>query len=377
MKKILALILCAMLPLGAMAAKKSSASVVTPASDSRITYVGRTLVSGSDVSFDWCGTLIRVAFQGDDLSVVLSDTGKDYFNVWIDREPDAEADFVTAFSGDTTAVLCTSDFLRARYGKKVPKAHTAVLLKRTEGEQGKVTVHSWRSSAPLLQAEPVRERVIEFIGDSYTCGFGSENSVATDPFKAETENENKAFGAIVARYFGADAYVIAHSGMGVNRNYNDKLRGYTMADRYLNVFDNGFEKVEGAPLWNPLSARKPDVTVVNLGANDFSTGRQPQYPLFRNDYIRILKAVKSFYGEDHPIICISSHVNNYPYIRDAVEAAGLKKVCCYGVGDGTFDPSERGAAAHPSYEAHRKLSHVLIPYIATATGWPLTDKEVR
>lgn len=376
MKKILTILLCTLLSFGAMASKKS-AVITTPASDSRITYVGRTQVSGEDVSFDWTGTTIRIAFQGDDLSVVLSDTGKDYFNVWIDREPDEEADFVARFSGDTTVTLCNRDFLRARYGKKIPAVHTAVLGKRTEGEQGKVTVHSWISSAPLLQAEPIRERLIEFIGGSYTCGFGSENSVATDPFKPETENENKAFGAIVARYFGADAFVIAHSGMGVNRNYNDKLRGYTMADRYLNVFDNGFDKVEGAPLWNPASAPKPDVTVINLGANDFSTGRQPQYPLFRNDYIRILKAVKDFYGEDHPVICISSHVNNYPYIRDAVEAAGLKRVCCYGVGDGTFDPSERGAASHPSYSAHRKLAYCLIPYIATATGWPLTDKEVR
>ena len=351
--------------------------VRTPGADPRITYVGRTLVSGQEVSFDWTGTMVRIAYTGDDLAILLSDTKKDYFNVWIDREPTAEPDFISRFQGDTTIILTDAAFMKARYGKKVPPTHTAVLGKRTEGEQGKVTVLGWITSGPVLQAEPVRERLIEFIGDSYTCGFGSENSVATDPFTPETENQNKADAAIVARYFGADAYVIAHSGMGVNRNYNDKLRGYTMADRYLNVFDDGFEKVEGTPLWDPASAPKPDVTVINLGANDFSAGRQPQYSLFKSDYIRILQEVKRFYGEDHPIICISSHVNNYPYIRDAVEAAGLPRVCCYGVGDGTFDPDERGAASHPAYAAHRKLAYCLIPYIATATGWPLEDKPVR
>ena len=351
--------------------------VRTPGSDPRITYVGRTLVSGQEVTFDWTGTMVRIAFTGDDLAILLSDTKKDYFNVWIDREPSAEPDFISRFQGDTTIVLTDAAFMKARYGKKVPQTHTAVLGKRTEGEQGKVTVKAWMTSGPVLQAEPVRERLIEFIGDSYTCGFGSENSVATDPFTPETESVFKSFAPIVARYFGADAYIIAHSGMGVNRNYNDKLRGYTMADRYVNVFDDGFEKVEGAPLWDPVSAPKPDVTVINLGANDFSAGRQPQFPLFKADYIRILQAVKRFYGEDHPVVCISSHVNNYPYIRDAVEAAGLKRVCCYGVGDGTFDPAERGAASHPSYAAHRKLAYCLIPYIATATGWPLEDKPVR
>ena len=351
--------------------------VRTPGSDARITYVGRTQVSGGNVTFDWTGTLVRVAFEGDDLAVVVSDTKKDYFNVWIDREPAAEPDFVAKFAGDTTIVLCDRNFLKARYGKKVPAVHTAVLGKRTEGEQGKVTVRSWLTSGPVLQAEPVRDRLIEFVGDSYTCGFGSENSVATDPFTPETESVFKSFALIVARYFGADAYLIAHSGMGVNRNYGDKLRGYTMADRYLNVFDDDFEKVEGAPRWNPASAPKPDVTVINLGANDFSAGRQPQYKLFETDYIRILQAVKRFYGKDHPIVCISSHVNNYQYIRDAVDAAGFKNVCCYGVGDGTFDLSERGASSHPSYAAHRKLAYCLIPYIATATGWPLEDKPVR
>ena len=371
MKKIVIALLLAAAAVPAVARER------VPAADSRVTYVGRTLVSEGAVSFDWSAVQARIAFTGGYLALEAGDSGKDYFNVWIDREPTAEPDFISRFQGDTTIILTDAAFMKARYGKKVPPTHTAVLGKRTEGEQGKVTVLGWITSGPVLQAEPVRERLIEFIGDSYTCGFGSENSVATDPFTPETENQNKAYAAIVARYFGADAYVIAHSGMGVNRNYNDKLRGYTMADRYLNVFDDGFEKVEGAPLWDPASAPKPDVTVINLGANDFSAGRQPQYSLFKSDYIRILQEVKRFYGEDHPIICISSHVNNYPYIRDAVEAAGLPRVCCYGVGDGTFDPDERGAASHPAYAAHRKLAYCLIPYIATATGWPLEDKPVR
>lgn len=356
-----------------------SAQVVrTPASDPRITYVGRTLVSGEEVSFDWTGTHIRIAFEGDDLALCLSDTKKDYFNVWIDGEALPEPDFVATFQGDTTVVLCDRELLRNRYGKKIPKTHTAILGKRTEGEQGKVTVRSVLTSGALLQAEPVRPRVIEFIGDSYTCGYGSENSIATDKFKPETENQHKAYDAILARYFGADAYVVAHSGMGINRNYNDKLRGYTMVDRYLHVFDNGFDRVEDAPLWSPDKAPvRPSITVIYLGANDFSAGRQPLRAAFVKDYIRLLKEVKAFYGEDHPILCAASRMEIWDYVQDAVDAAGMKHVACCGFNDKVYAPDERGAASHPAYAAHRKLALGMIPYIATLTGWPLEDRPVR
>jgi hypothetical protein len=34
---------------------------------------------------------------------------------------------------------------------------------------------------------------------------------------------------------------------------------------------------------------------------------------------------------------------------------------------------ELGASWHPSYKGHKKLAHVLIPYISTLTGWELND----
>jgi hypothetical protein len=36
----------------------------TAASDSKITFIGRTQVNGNDVSFDWTGTYARIKFNG-------------------------------------------------------------------------------------------------------------------------------------------------------------------------------------------------------------------------------------------------------------------------------------------------------------------------
>ena len=64
MKKILFLALCliALSPLSLMAE-------TIPASDTRVTYVGRTLVEGNDVSFDWTAVYFRLSFSGKTLAM--------------------------------------------------------------------------------------------------------------------------------------------------------------------------------------------------------------------------------------------------------------------------------------------------------------------
>lgn len=355
--------------------------VRTPASDSRVTYIGRTLADGGSVSFDWTGTTVKIKFSGDYLAVRLSDTDKNYYNLWIDRAADEEADDIVAVHGsDTLVVLCDKAFLSERYGKKIPKVHTAVLQKRTEGEQGKTTFHEIVTKGELLQAEGIRERVIEFVGDSYTCGYGSENSVATDPFRKETENVNKAYAAIACRYFDADAIIVAHSGMGIARNYNDKFKGYCMPERYLNVFDNGLEEVPGAPVWSPeMSPAKPALTVIYLGANDFSVSRQPSRAAFKNQYLKLLKEIKANYGENHPVLCVGTKNDQeiYEYVREAVNTCGMKNVHSLGYMDALFSETELGASYHPDYRAQIKTAYVIIPYIATLTGWEISEKPVK
>ena len=54
----------------------------TAASDSRITYVGRTLKEGDNVSFDWTGVYVKVSFEGSYLSMIASDTKANYYDIW-------------------------------------------------------------------------------------------------------------------------------------------------------------------------------------------------------------------------------------------------------------------------------------------------------
>lgn len=362
MKRILFALLFALAAVTVVAREK------VPASDGRITFVGRTLVAQDGaVSFDWSGVYARIAFTGGYLALEAGDTGKDYFNVWVDREPSAEPDRVVVVDRDTTIVLFQQK-------ERKPQAHRVVIQKRTEGEQGRATFRAFVSEGSFLQAEGLKERVIEFVGDSYTCGYGSENSVREDPFRPEDENPSKTYADILGRYFGADVLRVAHSGQGIDRNYNEAGRGWHMPQRYLQTFDLAKE-----PAW-AFQGGKPDVTVIYLGTNDFSTGRQPGFPEFKAGYVRLLKAIKEHYGPEHPILCVAPKhsLDHHDYIRRVVESCGLPAVHYAGLPlDVHNDDSDLGASWHPNYTGHLKKAHSLIPVVSTLTGWPMEPKPVE
>lgn len=55
------------------------------ANDENVSYVGRTEIqSDGSVSFDWTGTYLRTRLSGGELSMKISDTGINYYNVFVD-----------------------------------------------------------------------------------------------------------------------------------------------------------------------------------------------------------------------------------------------------------------------------------------------------
>lgn len=378
MKRI-TLLTAAVLAAVSMSAAPKTEETAIKASDSRITYIGRTEVKDGNVSFDWTGVYARVRFQGNSLSFKVSDTKKNYYNVWLDGSMDTTPDKVVAVHGsDTTIVIFSAEELKAHFGKdkKAARApHQVILQKRTEGEQGITTISEFITDGEFLQADAPKERVIEYIGDSYTCGYGTE-SPNTERFKPETENQNLTYACAVARYFDADQIVVAHSGMGIVRNYNSKFTDYCMPERYLQTFD-GVKETQ----WDAKSSSvKPGITVIYLGTNDFSRGMQPAERLFVKNYIKLLKEIKDNYGEGHPILCMTPKHDYlmFEYIRKVVDSCGLRNVHIMTLTNSVHNNVEdMGADGHPNYNGHRKIAYTVIPYISTITGWGMNDNIVK
>ena len=148
MKKLLFLAATMLLTIAAFAE-------TMPANDSRVTYVGRTLVEGTDVSFDWTATYFRIAFSGDKLTMRASETKWDanpeeaatrhnYYSVWIDSPTSEEPYRVVEVIGENVVI----ELVDPVYLKKNRRAiHEVIVQKRTEGEQGKTTIHEFATSA--------------------------------------------------------------------------------------------------------------------------------------------------------------------------------------------------------------------------------------
>ena len=365
----------------------SASAEVIPASDARLTFVGRTHMQGTSVAFDWTGVYCRIAFSGKSLTMRATDIKPDadpaaaakkhtYFNVWIDAPMSAEPHRIIEVAGnDSIYELIDPQYLKS---SKI-KQHHVTIQKRTEGEQGKVIIHEFATDAKgsFLAAEPIRERQMEFIGASYDCGYGVEDTSRLAKFSPETENASRSFPAILARYFNADYMVIAHSGMGAARNYNSKFAGYHMPDRYLQTFDE-----DSTIRWSPESTgMKPDISVIYLGGNDFSVSLQPSYTKFRDGYYRLIRSIKDYYGEDHPVLCVSSksHSTLLDYMREMVNTCPMPNVHFLATLPALYlnTDEDLGANFHPNYIGHQKFAYAYIPYIATITGWGLQDNPVK
>lgn len=200
--------------------------------------------------FQWPGTEIRTRFSGTEISIELSETGADYFEITID--------------GTRTTPLHTASGRRAYpLATGLPAGeHDLRVARRTEGYFSVTTFHGF--SGATLVPTPRPTRFIEFIGDSITCGYGVLGATATCNFSADTEAETYGWASLAADALDAAHASIAYSGLGMYRNYGGDSTD-TIPMRY------GRALVESAtPAWD--FRYTPDVIVINLGTNDFAQG---------------------------------------------------------------------------------------------------------
>jgi len=144
--------------------------------------------------------------------------------------------------------------------------HTVGVYVATESQSGPNTFDGFAIPAGEKGLRvPRQKRQIEFIGDSYTVGYGNlspTRTCTTQQVWARTD-DTQAFGPRVARHYHAAYQVNAISGRGVVRNYNG-FAADTVPEAYPYTLFNKQQRYEN-PAW------KPQVIVVGLGTNDFTT----------------------------------------------------------------------------------------------------------
>lgn len=346
------------------AAAGGKKALFTPATAPEIRFVGRAEKSpDGSLAFDWSGSHFTFRFEGRRCAMRASDTGHNYYNVFVDGKPHR---MVTVAGADSTIVLAEG------LSRGI---HTMLVQKRTEGEQGRTTLRGIETDGVLLAAPAAPGRHIEFIGDSHTCGYGTEGKSVKEPFTPQTENCNLAWGCIVARCFGADYTLIAHSGQGIVRNWGDEkeVSDCTMRERMLRTFD-----MDPESRWN-FNDYKPDIVVVKLGSNDFSTDFVPSEKAFNESYAQALRQLREAYGPV-PVLCVAPSDNTIilgyleTFLREQQDPNLHVTAMLPGI---TNWDSDMGANFHPNHRGQRKMAMSVIPYISTITGWEIPAETVE
>ncbi len=365
MPKTLILLLL-LLPIISNAQKKGLYS----AQNKAFNYLGRIDFSNPEVArYDWSAVQVRFRFTGKELAIHFKGGERNYFNLIID----GELKEVLHSPGDTVARIS---------GIKGRGPHGVQFFKRTEGEMGETLFYGveLEPSGELLPWNEVKERRIEFVGNSITCGYGTEGANRDEDFRPDTENAWKSYGAIIARAFDADYHLISHSGMGVVRNYGDKQKISTglatMPQRYARVLD-----MDPALTWN-FTQWQPQAVVINLGTNDFSTLPYPDKVVFQRHYERLIAGVRERYGAV-PVFCVVGPMIDepcYSYVKEMV--SNYKTL--YNDGHLYFAgipipllsrDEDLGSDWHPSYKGQKKMAAHLLPLLSTVLQWDYELKE--
>lgn len=217
-----------------------------------------------------------------------------------------------------------------------------------------------------LPARPTRK--IEFIGDSYTVGYGNEGpSLNCGGLYRPYENSYLSFAPITARALNAESHSIAISGFGAVRNYGDaNPTSATPMPLYY-----GRTLMEHGDLnWN-FQAWVPNAVVIKLGTNDHSTEPQPSADVFIRGIHGLITQVNNAYGY-LPIFLMAD--SSLPQLVSRMQNAtqqqrnmGNDQVHFVQV---THPPqSQLGCDWHPLVSGQQAMANELVPAIKSILSW--------
>ncbi|MFD4637027.1 SGNH/GDSL hydrolase family protein [Lentzea sp. NPDC058436] len=310
---------------------------------------GRVTKSGQ---YSWPGVYFEGRFRGTGVGVVLNDAAS-YYDVQID--------------GRTVATLAKPGRITYRVRNLSNGEHRVRVVKRSEspwavGEFGGFV-------GAVLPKPPDRRRQIEFIGDSLTAGYGNLSTTrdcSANGGVDQNTNADLGFGALAARALGADYQVNAFSGRGMVRNYNGGEPGTS----YRTYYERALLNVDG-DVWQNPGTWRPQLVVIGLGTNDFSTALRPgeQWPTpeslvaaYKSAYHGFLDGLRARYGPRTTIVVSVPEASGV--FADAVREVAREdgRVRYWNYADPALD--RLGCDWHFSQRDHRLISGLLTDYVA-------------
>ncbi|WP_162054251.1 SGNH/GDSL hydrolase family protein [Pontibacter pamirensis] len=247
--------------------------------------------------------------------------------------------------------------------------HTVWVYKATEAHTGPIAIEKVTGVNVQPVSKPAAP-VIEFIGNSITCGAAADPSevpCGTGEYH-DQHNALMAYGPRVAEAVGANYIISCVSGIGAYRNWNSDGPAMPQVYEKINFQDSNPQR------WN-FGTYTPQVVSIALGTNDFSQGdgKRERLPFdstrFINEYVKFVQLVKSKYPQAQIALLSSPMVNgnNRLTLQKALTEVKSRIDARYPADKPValhfFQPMQAsGCTGHPSVEEHAVLAQELVPF---------------
>lgn len=255
---------------------------------------------------------------------------------------------------------------------------TLRVMKYSEAVFGAVGIASLKVEGELLPPPEPKEKKIEVIGDSITCGYGIEGVLDKDAFTTAQENPWEAYGCRVARALDAEFSLISWSGNGIISCYVDESINEPRNDEalmpevywyedYSAEFRRNKARKEYAK--RDFSAYQPQLIIINLGTNDASYTRNipARDRAFVNGYVKFIREIREVNPSANLVCTVGlMRQETNALVKEAVERVndfGDDKVYFVEAFLQNGDVDGIGADWHPTLSTQKKFADFLVKYI--------------
>ena len=343
------------------------------ATEDNVKLLGRTYfdtdrlycaLSGTGAEFTFTGTKCSITVAGDDNSNDGKDENHARIGIYVNGERviddmiDNKEEVYDVFESET------------------PQEVTVSLVKLSESPMSTIAITDIKVTGSEIRPTANKDLLIEFVGDSITCGYGADDPDKNHNFKTNTEDVTKAYAYKTAQALDADYSMVSFSGYGIISGYSNgenKVEAQQVPKYYTKLgyswaSNGGFKPAQIE--WD-FSKRQPDIVVINLGTNDDSYTKdiQERQEEYSAAYTEFLKTVRAN-NPNAKIVCTLGIMGDrlFPYVQKAADDYTAE------TGDSNistlkFDVQQAAdgysADWHPSVKTHDKASQKLADYLKT------------
>jgi lysophospholipase L1-like esterase len=297
----------------------------------------------------YSGSTIRTIFSGSSIQIVLKEQSANYFTIVIDNQ----VHILKTNTADSVYTLAEN---------LTDQKHHLDIIRNTEWSTGNSVFKGFKiNNGSSLFTPKIQERKIEYIGNSYTCGYGINGKSHDEHFSYDTEDNYISYGAITARNLQAEYTAICRSGIGMLQGYGG-TSNFTQPLLYDEIVQNK------KTVWN-FETYQPQLVVIELGTNDISV--EVDSEKFIKTYQQFISKIRNHYP-NAKIVCVAGPnpggdkwILLQKMIHSVVNTIKLNDIYYFEFSN--FIPN--GSDWHPNALEHQKMAKELTNYLKKLMQW--------